>query len=363
MRTEGQSPTSPKSPNSVEAPPVVALQVVLPGVVAPDGLQLRRGPLPAPGAGQVLVTVEATGMSFAEQAMRRGKYYGQPAFPFVPGYDLVGTVAALGPAVDPALLGQRVAALTKTGGWATHVLLPADDLIAVPAGLDPGEVEALTVNGITAWQMLHRTAQVRPGQTILVHGANGGVGTTLVQLARHHGVRVIGTASPRHHQALRTLGVIPLDYRDADLSARVIQIAPDGVDAVFDHLGGESIPRSYRLLAPRGTLVSYAIAAKLNDGDTGSLLRPFLSLLARLVWWNYLPNGRSASFYNIWSGHSLRPRTFRNRLREDLTTVLTLLKDGALTPQIAARLPLTAASQAMELAESHTAYGKIVLIP
>ncbi len=243
---------SSKPANSAGESAVVALQVVLPGAVAPDGLQLRRSPLAAPGAGQVLVTVEATGMSFAEQAMRRGKYYGQPAFPFVPGYDLVGTVAALGPAVDPGLLGQRVAALTKTGGWATDVLLPADDLIAVPAGLDPAEVEALIVNGITAWQMLHRTAQVRPGQTILVHGANGGVGTTLVQLARHHGVRVIGTASPRHHQALRTLGVIPLDYRDADLSARVIQIAPDGVDAVFDHLGGESIPRSYRLLSAAG---------------------------------------------------------------------------------------------------------------
>jgi NADPH:quinone reductase-like Zn-dependent oxidoreductase len=354
---------SSKSANSAGEPAVVALQVVLPGVVAPDGLQLRREPLPAPGAGQVLVSVEATGMSFAEQAMRRGKYYGQPAFPFVPGYDLVGTVAAVGAGVDPGLFGQRVAALTKTGGWATHVLLPADDVIAVPAGLDPVDVEALIVNGITAWQMLHRKAQVRPGQTILVLGANGGVGTTLVQLARHHGVRVIGTASPRHHESLRALGVIPLDYRDADLSARIREIAPGGVDAVFDHLGGESIHRSYRLLAPRGTLVSYAIASRLDDAGTGSLLRPFLALMALLAWWNWLPNGYSASFYNIWSGHGLRPRTFRKRLREDLTTVLTLLEDGVLTPQIAARLPLTAASQAMELAESHTAYGKIVLIP
>jgi NADPH:quinone reductase-like Zn-dependent oxidoreductase len=90
---------------------------------------------------------------------------------------------------------------------------------------------------------------------------------------------------------------------------------------------------------------------------------PFLALLSLLAWWNWRPDGQSASFYNIWSGHGLRPRAFRNRLREDLTTVLSLLKNGILTPQIAARLPLTAASQAMELAESHTAYGKIVLIP
>jgi NADPH2:quinone reductase len=93
------------------------------------------------------------------------------------------------------------------------------------------------------------------------------------------------------------------------------------------------------------------------------MLRPFLALMAQLAWWNYLPNGRSASFYNVWSGHSLRPHAFRARLSEDLTAVLTLLQQGVLTPQIAARLPLSAAAQAMELAESHTAYGKIVLIP
>ncbi|MFC1419930.1 medium chain dehydrogenase/reductase family protein [Streptacidiphilus cavernicola] len=345
------------------AAPVVALQVVLPGVVEPDGLEIRRTPLSPPGSGQVLVAVEATGMSFAEQSMRRGIYYRQPAFPFVPGYDLVGRVAVLGAGVDPGLLGRRIAALTKTGGWASHVLLAAEDVIAVPEGLDPVDVEALIVNGITAWQMLHRTARIRPGQTVLVHGANGGVGTILVQLARHHGVQVIGTASPRHHQALRALGVTPVDYRDPDLEARVRAIAPNGVDAVFDHLGGESVHRSYRLLAPGGTLVSYAIASKLNDRDGGRLLRLFLGLMTQLAWWNYLPNGHSASFYNIWSGRGLRPRAFRARLREDFTAVLGLLRDGALAPQIAARLPLTAAGEAMELAESHTAYGKIVLLP
>jgi len=154
-----------------------------------------------------------------------------------------------------------------------------------------------------------------------------------------------------------------VDYRADDLSARVRQLAPDGVDAVFDHIGGDSVHRSYRLLAPRGTLVSYAIASKLNDPGTGSLLVPFLSLMSRLAWWDLLPNGHSASFYNIWSGRSLRPQAFRRKLREDLGSVLGLLAGGVLTPQIAARLPLTSAAQAMELAESHTAYGKIVLIP
>src|SRR5664279_6141324 len=208
MNTNGPAASPDVAP--IMSPPagttVTAIEIVLPGVVEPDGLQLHRRVLPAPTTGQVLVQVEASGVSFAEQAMRRGRYFGQPTFPFVPGYDLVGTVSALGPGVDPTLLGRRVAALTKTGGWASHVLLPARDVVAVPHGLDPAEIETLIVNGITAWQMLHRTARVRRGQTIVVHGASGGVGTTLVQLARHAGVHVIGTSAPRHHPALQALG-------------------------------------------------------------------------------------------------------------------------------------------------------------
>lgn len=140
--------------------------------------------------------MEATGVSFAEQQMRRGRYYDQPAFPFVPGYDLVGRVLATGAGVDPALAGQRVAALVKVGGWASHVVLDADDAVRVPEGLTAAEAETVVVNGITAWQMLHRKARVRTGQTVLVHGAGGGVGSVLVQLARAAGVKVIGTASP-----------------------------------------------------------------------------------------------------------------------------------------------------------------------
>ena len=149
----------------------------------------------------MLVRVEATGVSFAEQQMRRGKYYDQPPFPFVPGYDLVGTVQATGEGVDPARVGERVAAVVKTGAWATHVLVDAGAPVPVPDGVDPAEAETVVVNGITAWQMLHRIARVRRGQTIVVLGANGGVGSTLVQLAADAGITVIGTASARHHDA------------------------------------------------------------------------------------------------------------------------------------------------------------------
>lgn len=337
---------------------ISATEVVLPGLVEPDGLQLRRRVLPAPQPGEVLVAVEATGISFAEHAMRIGRYPGQPKFPFVPGYDLVGTVTAAGAGVDDTLVGRRVAAMTKTGGWATHALLKAVDVVPVPAGLDAGEVETLVVSGLTAYQMLHRRAKVRAGQTILVHGANGGVGTTLVQLALHAGARVIGTSSPRHHAALRELGVLPVDYNDPDLAARVRELAPGGVDAVFDHIGGESIARSWSLLAKGGTLVSYAMMK-----DSGPMIPAFLALLARLAWLNALPNGRSAGFFDVWSGKLLRPHRFRGRLRADMSTVFTLLADGTLHPQIAARLPLSRIREAVELAESHSIVGKVVLVP
>ncbi len=342
-------------------PTTTATQVVLPGLVEPDGLVIERVTAGAPGAGQLLVRVDATGVSYAEQAMRRGRYFGQPAFPFVPGYDLVGTVVEAGPGADGALVGERVATLTKTGAWTTHAVVEARDSVVVPRALDPAEVEALVVNGVTAWQMLHRSARVQPGQTILVHGAAGAVGGVLVQLARHHGVRVIGGASPRHHDVLRAAGALPVDYHDPELAARVRELAPGGVDAVFDNIGGASTRRSYDLLAPGGALVCYAIIAGVSG--TGGLVAPFAKAIGQLLLWDTLPNGHRATFYNIWAGHRIRPAPFRARLAEDLGHVLDLLADGTLEPRIAGRFPLEEAAAALAFAEARTVTGKVVLLP
>ena len=335
-------------------------EVVLPGRVEPSGLQVRNRELPAPTAGRAVLRMEATGVSFAEQQMRRGKYFDQPPFPFVPGYDVVGTVTVVGPGVDAALVGRRFAAVTKVGSWASHQLVDVADLVPVPDGVDAADAETVVVNGITAWQMLHRTARVRAGATIVVLGANGGVGTTLVQLARHAGITVIGTASARHHAAVRALGATPVDYRDPNVYARIREIAPDGVDAVFDHVGGPGIRESWRLLRRGGTLVSYGTAA--TKDEEGNSRLPVLKLIGRLVIWNLLPNGRSAHFYNFWAGRR-RIDAFRARLREDLTSVLRLLADGVLTAQVAARFPLSEAGAALALAESRTVAGKVVIVP
>jgi NADPH:quinone reductase-like Zn-dependent oxidoreductase len=338
-----------------------ATEIVLPAAVEPDGLEVRTRELPEPGPQQAVVRVHATGVSFAEQQMRRGKYYDQPPFPFVPGYDLVGEVERLGPRANRGIaVGQRVAALTKTGGWADRVVLDAAELVPVPDGVDAAAAETVVVNGVTAWRMLHRSARVQAGQTIVVLGAAGGVGSTLVQLARHAGIRVIGTAGREAHQRVRELGAIPVDYRNENVPARVRELAPEGVAAVFDHIGGPGIVDSWRMLAPGGTLVAYGTVSTRDDAGNSRL--PVLKLVARLMLWNALPNGRRATFFNLWAGARKRDR-FRAELRRDLGEVLRLLRDGAITAQIARRFTLRDAGEALRYAEQGGIVGKVVLEP
>ena len=322
-----------------------ATQIEMPAVN--EFPRVRTSALPTPGPGQVLVRVEATGVSFAEQQMRRGKYYDQPTFPFVPGYDLVGTAD-----------GRRVAALTKVGGWADHVVLDEADLVDVPDGVSAEAAETVVVNGLTAYRMLFRVAGVKRGQTIVVHGANGGVGSVLVQLALHAGIHVIGTAGPRGQEHLRALGVSAIDYRSENVLARVRELAPGGVAAVFDHVGGPGIDDSW---AMGGTLVSYGTAA--TRDVPGNPRVPVLKLLAKLMVWNVLPNGRKAHFFNLWAGHRFKRAQFRAQLREDLTKVFELVRDGAITPQIAARYPLREAAEALRFAEAGGFTGKVLLLP
>jgi NADPH:quinone reductase-like Zn-dependent oxidoreductase len=327
-------------------------EIVMPREGGPEVLEAHRRDLPAPEPGQVVVRVEAAGVSFAEVQMLRGRYFGQPEFPFVPGYDLVGEVAEVGEGVDEGLLGRRVAALTQTGAWADRVALGADDVAPVSSDLDPADAVAAVTNGVTAWQMLHRAASVRPGQTVLVHGASGGVGTLLVQLARRAGVEVIGTASARKHEYVRALGAVPVDYKD-DVPSRVREISPGGVDAVFDHVGGPGLVDSYRMLGRGGTLVTYGSASTLSG--TGHWIKPYLPIFARVLLWNALPNGRRATFYYVkrW------PRFFR----EDLATVLSLLAGGKIEACVDRRLPLERAAEALGLLASGKVSGKIVLVP
>ena len=307
------------------------IEVVLPGRVAPEGLVVRRVPLQPSKPRNVVLKMEATGVSFAEQQMRRGKYYDQPAFPFVPGYDLVGTVRTVGEGVDSDLVGHRLAAITKVGTWASSVEVNVLDLMLIADEFDPVQLEALTVNGITAWQMLHQVAAV-------------GVSSTLVPLARQAAIWVIGTASTRHRELVRELGAEPVDYLSSAMYESIRELAPDGVDAVFDHVGGANLARSWSLVRRGGIFVSCGTAS--TKDDAGSSQLPILALLARLILLNLLPNGKRTHFYDLWAGRR-RAERFRADKNKALSSVVKLLASGDLTPHIAARSPLTEAGEAM----------------
>ena len=178
----------------------------------PEVLQLVDREPPTPGPGEVRVQVLATGVAYADVLMRNGLYLGVPPLPFAPGYDIVGVIESLGSNVSQAKAGDTVAALTVTGGYSQYIVLPETELTPVPSGLDPAEAVSLVLNYTTAYQMLHRTAQVKSGQRIFVHGLSGAVGQALLALGKIQGAEVFGTASRGKHEELRQSGAVPFDY-------------------------------------------------------------------------------------------------------------------------------------------------------
>ncbi|GAA0562581.1 medium chain dehydrogenase/reductase family protein [Paractinoplanes ferrugineus] len=332
--------------------------MVLPSVGEPEVIEPRQATLAPIGSAQARVRVTVTGVSFAEQAMRRGKYYQQPAFPFVPGYDLVGVIEEFGADAPAGLaLGQRVAALTKIGGWAEQVVLDAADLVPVPDAVTDQDAETVIINGLTAIRVL-RLIGARRGATIVVLGAAGGVGSVLVQLALRAGLRVIGTAGPSQQDRLRALGVIPIDYRAEDVGRRVRELAPDGVAGVVDHVGGPGIRTSWRMLARGGYLVSLS---DMSVAGAKHPMVPFMRHYLRLQLWNILPNGRHAKFFDIWAGHR-DLATYRRRLSDDLQTLFAHLVAGDIHAPIDSVYPLKQAAAALRRAEQGGLAGKILLV-
>lgn len=319
-----------------------------------DVLEDRELPLQAAGPGQVRLQVHATGAGATDLTIRAGRYRFAPPMPFVPGYEVVGVIDALGPGVTGWACGDRVAALTVHGGYAERLVLPAAELVRVPAGVDDGDAVALVLNYGTAYQALHRVARLTAGQTALVTGASGGVGSALLELLRRHGVRAIGAASPARHGFVRELGATPVDSRGDDLVRAVRAIAPGGVDAAFDGLGGRFTGACVAATRRRGTVVGYGFSAAVGaDGAPGrwALVHAVSQLFLRAPL-----TGRRGRFYGI----SLRYRRDPQPLRDDLAILFDLLARGELRPRIAARLPLLAARAAQARLARGGVEGKIV---
>ena len=240
----------------------------------PDVLQVIEEDLPEPRAGEVRVKVLAAGVSGYDLMFRRsGRLPGTPRPPFTLGEDVVGVVDKLGDGVSTLELGQTVAGATfclgTGGGYTEYICLPARELVPVPEGLDPAEAVCLVINYLTAHSMLHRVANVRRGQRALIHGAAGGVGTALLQLGKLTELEMYGTASKHNHDLVSSLGATPIDYRNEDFVKRIRSLTGNGVDVVFDPIGGaRQVWRSYRALRKGGTLAWLAWPRRRRRGST-----------------------------------------------------------------------------------------------
>src|SRR5262245_38270043 len=223
----------------------------------PDALQVVEDECPEPKQGEVRVKVLAAGVSYADLLMREGIHPETPPLPFTPGWDLIGVVDGLGDGISGLEPRQTVAALSITGAYAEFVCLPQRELVPVPSGLDAAEAVSLVLNYVTAYQMLHRSAHVRPGQRVLIDGAAGGVGSALLQLGRLAGLEMYGTCSSQRASAVSSLGGIPINYRDLDFVKEIHRLTSDGVDVVFDGIGGPHMWRSRAALRPGGKVVIY----------------------------------------------------------------------------------------------------------
>src|SRR5689334_156709 len=210
----------------------------------PEVITTIEEDIPAPRAGEVRVKVLAAGVSLPDVLAREGVHPETPRVPYTPGWDLVGTVDELAEGVTGFELRQTVAAMPIHGCYAQYLCVPRRKLVPVPGGLDAAEAVAVILNYVTAYQMLHRSAKARRGQRMLIHGASGGVGSAMLQLAKLAGVEMYGTCSEQGAAVVRELGGIPIDYKNADFVKEIRRLTGEGVDAVFDGIGGDNISRS-----------------------------------------------------------------------------------------------------------------------
>jgi NADPH:quinone reductase len=320
----------------------------------PEALEVVEAPLPVPGRGEVRVRVLASGLEYTDTLIRRHLYPQTSARrpPFAMGYDFVGEVDAVGRGVDEFRVGDRVADMTVVGSNAAWRTIRADRLTRVPAGVDAAEAATLILSWMTAYQMLHRAARVRPGQRVLVHGAAGAVGQALLVLGRIAGVEAWGAARGRHAQLVRALGVTPIDYDREDFE----HVVPGGFDVVFDGIGEEGFRRSFSAVRRGGLLCAYGYSAGVQAERR---MATVLGWIARLYLWRWRPGGRRAGFYSINAMRALHPAWFR----EDLEQLFGLLAGGAIRPRVAERVGFDGVAEAHRRLEAGGLEGKLVLCP
>lgn len=323
--------------------------VMLTKLGGPEVLERVELPVQEPGSGELRVRVRAAGVGATDLLMLAGAYPYAPPIPFVPGYEVAGVVDAVGAGVDNVRVGDRVAALTVYGGYAELLVRGAQHFLPIPDNVSDTDAAAVILNYVTAWQMIHRVAGVQRGGTALVTGAAGGVGTAALQLLRLTGVKTYGAASLKKHDTVRRLGAVPIDYHAGPLDRLVRALEPNGVDYVFDAVGGANIGPCIGAARRGGIVVAYGFLGVKGKLATAAMFAN-LYLGSRL-------RGRRGTFYGITLVYRKDPRP----LREDLPKIFALVATKSIDPLIAATFALLDARRAIELLASASVEGKIVL--
>jgi NADPH:quinone reductase-like Zn-dependent oxidoreductase len=321
-----------------------------------DVLEVQERPEPSPGPGQLRIDVRAAGVNFADTLARVGLYPDAPKPPCVVGYEVAGTISAVGDGVDAGRVGERVMAGTAFGGYASQVVVPQADAVALPERLSFEEGAAVPVVYATAWASLYGFGSLRAGERVLVHAAAGGVGIAALQLAKHGGAEVHGTASPGKHERLRELGLDrAIDYR-RDGWWRGLP----SYDLVIDSIGGASFKRSNALLRPGGRLVALG-ASSVQEGETRNLRRALPQALRMMRGFDLLKQmGESKSFIGI---NMKRLWDDRGTLAPWIVPLGALLDDGTIAPVVHAAIPFDRAGEAHRILAARENVGKVVLVP
>lgn len=331
-------------PRSGSVSMMTVVEISEPG--GPEVLRPARRPRPHPAAGEVLIQVAAAGVNRPDCLQRAGAYPPPKGASDLPGLEVAGTVVAVGEAVEGWRVGDAACALTNGGGYAHFCAVPSGQALPVPHGLDFTQAAALPETFFTVWTNVFQRARLRPGETLLVHGGAGGIGTTAIQLGAGLGSRVFTTVgSAAKAELCRSLGAeLTVNYREADFVAAVKEAtAGRGVDVILDMVGGDYVARNITALAPEGRLVQIAF---MRGSEVELNLMPVM--LKRLT----------------VTGSTLRPRSSEDKaaiaqaLRK---SVWPLIEQGRIRPVIDRTFPLERASEAHALMESGAHAGKIVL--
>lgn len=359
--SDPQSPAASEGAAAASPPPLRCL--VLTGFGGYDKVKLQSRPAapPAPGPGQLTLRVRACGLNFSDLLARQGLHDRLPPLPLTPGIEGAGVVIAVGEGVNDRKAGDRVMVLNRSGMWQEEVTVPSAQTFLMPEAMTFEEAAAFLVNYITAYMVLFDFGNLRPGNSVLVHMAAGGVGMAALQLCSTvENVTVFGTASASKHEMLKANGVTyPIDYHTTDYVDEIKKISPKGVDIVMDPLGGSDTAKGYNLLKPMGKVINYGMANVLTGPKRN------LMALAR-TWWNQF----SVTALQLLQANRAVCGFYLGSLEGEVELVsnvvarlLALYNQGRIKPHIDSVWPFEKVTDAMKLMQEKKNVGKVLLVP